>query len=251
MKYRDAASFRQALEQRLNNEFRDQPARIARTRRTIASERLLARLAAVSPDSLLLKGGFALELRLADSARATKDIDLNWLEDKADLLDVLLVAAQHDAGDFFHFRFERDAAAQDRFGGSHRFRVTAEVSGRTFDRFVVDVAFDSTSDDDGDDLVTKDSLGFAGVQPARIKAISLERQVVTTFTMRAAQIVPIELPPPPPSWATPYAGLAGEVGIPTEIELGYALAASLIDPILAGAATHYQWDSQSAMWIGK
>ena len=51
-----------------------------RLRKGVASQRLLARLMVIAPDSWMLKGGLALDFRLADRAgphpRATKDMDL-------------------------------------------------------------------------------------------------------------------------------------------------------------------------------
>ncbi|HZJ08614.1 MAG TPA: nucleotidyl transferase AbiEii/AbiGii toxin family protein [Trueperaceae bacterium] len=177
MRYRDAASFRQGLEQRLNTTYRGQPALLARARKVVAFERLLARMVAVNADSWLLKGGFALELRLNDRARSTKDIDIAWLAEKEELLDALLDAAQFDAGDHFNFQMERDSAPEDRFGGSHRFRVKAELAGRTFDRFVVDCGFDNTAYEGADTLVSGNLLEFAQIQPTKIKAIPLERHL--------------------------------------------------------------------------
>ncbi len=69
------------------------------------------RLAAIAPGSWLLKGGFALDLRLAERARATKDVDLDWQAAEAELLDTLLKAAEWDAADFFSFKIERTGAA--------------------------------------------------------------------------------------------------------------------------------------------
>lgn len=295
MKYRDAASFRQALEQRINNQSKGQSTSLARCRRTITGERLLARFAAVRPDALLLKGGFALEMRLADRARVTRDIDIAWQEDRAELIDTLQEAADYDAADFFHYRFERDTAPEDRFGGSDRFRVTAELAGRSFDRFVMDIGFDSVSTDDVEILITRDSMAFAEVPRAAIKAVSLERHLAekvhaytrvyigarqntrvkdlvdmvliaghfqldgsslgrllaTTFKNRAAQPLPAKLPLPPRDWATSFARLAAEVGVPAEIGHGHSLVASLLDPVLAGASGDARWDPKAAGWTSR
>lgn len=82
MRYVDAASFRQALEQRLKHDAAGDGARLARNRnrKRVAFDRLLARLAATAPDRWLLKGGYALDLRLRGSARTTQDVDLDWRE---------------------------------------------------------------------------------------------------------------------------------------------------------------------------
>lgn len=103
MRYGDAAAFRQALEDRLRRRAAGVGVRVARDRKRVAFDRFLARPTAVAPERWLLKGGFALELRLVDRAGATKDIDLAWRDGHVDVLDVLLDAADHDAGDFFAF----------------------------------------------------------------------------------------------------------------------------------------------------
>ena len=135
MRYGDGGAFRQALEQRLKTRAGEDGARLARDRKRVAFDRLLARLATIAPDSWLLKGGFALDLRLAERARATKDVDLDWQAAEAELLDTLLEAAEWDAADFFSFNIERTGPPQDRFGGSHRFRVAATLGGRPFETF--------------------------------------------------------------------------------------------------------------------
>lgn len=69
MRYGDGGAFRQALEQRLKTRAGENGARLARDRKRVAFDRLLARLATIAPNSWLLKGGFALDLRLAKQAR--------------------------------------------------------------------------------------------------------------------------------------------------------------------------------------
>lgn len=132
MKYGGAATFRQALENRLKERAGRDEARIARLRKQVAFDRLLARLAEVAPGSWALKGGFALELRLADRARTTMDVELAWSGADSDLLDTLIDAATRDPGDFFSLAIERTADLSDRLGGAHRFRVAASLAGRLF-----------------------------------------------------------------------------------------------------------------------
>ena len=104
MRYRYAAAFRQALERRLKERAAGVGAQVARDRKRVAFDRLLARLVAIAANRWLLESGFALDLRLTERARATKDIDLDWRDREDELLDALLDAADHDAGDFFVFR---------------------------------------------------------------------------------------------------------------------------------------------------
>jgi hypothetical protein len=141
MKYSDAPAFRQALEQRLKRRTGGDGASLARDRKRVAFDRLLARLQAVAAGQWLLKGGFALDLRLVDRARTTKDIDIDWQATSNALLETLIDASDYDAGDFFTFTIERSGVPDDRVGGSHRFRVTASLAGRPFETFLLDVGF--------------------------------------------------------------------------------------------------------------
>ena len=177
MKYRDAGAFRMALEQRLKDRAAGDGARLARDRKRVVFDRLLARLLAVAEGRWLLKGGFALDLRLAARARSTKDIDVEWRAEEGELLDTLLDSAGHDAGDFFVFTIERAGAPEDRLGGSHRFRVSSSLAGRPFETFLLDVGFRSDDALVTDTLRTDDFLGFAGIEPVEIAAVPLELQV--------------------------------------------------------------------------
>jgi hypothetical protein len=177
MKYQDAAAFRQALEQRLKTQAGGDGARLARDRKRIVFGRLLARLLAVAPKRWLLKGGFALDLRLADRARATKDVDIDWQAEEEELLEAVIEASNYDAGDFFVFSIERAGAPPDRLGGSHRFRVSASLAARPFERFLLDVGFRGGETPPIEMLETPDLLAFAGIEPIAVEAIPLELHV--------------------------------------------------------------------------
>lgn len=177
MKYRDATAFRQALEQRLKDRADGDGARLARYRKRVVFDRLLARLLTVAGGRWLLKGGFALDLRLSARARSTKDVDIEWRAEKDELPDTLLDAADHDAGDFFVFAIERTETPEDRLGGSHRFRVSAFLAGRPFETFLLDVGFRSDDLLATETLRTDDLLGFAGIEPIQVDAVPLELQV--------------------------------------------------------------------------
>lgn len=130
MNYTTAVGFRRALEDRLKVRAGGDGARIARDRKRVTFDRLLARLVDVAPGQWVLKGGFALDLRLDDRARSTKDIDLAWQSDEDELVDAMIDVATRDLGDFFTFLVERTDDPPDRFGGAHRFRVTASLAAR-------------------------------------------------------------------------------------------------------------------------
>jgi hypothetical protein len=176
VKYQDAAAFRMALEQRLKDGARD-GAELSRERKRVAFDRLLVRLQAVATDRWTLKGGFALDLRLAARARSTKDVDIEWRAAEDELADTLLDTADHDSGDFFVLSIERTGAPADRLGGAHRFRVSASLAGRAFETFQLDVGFRADGAAGVEALRTDDLLVFAGIEPIQVPAISLELQI--------------------------------------------------------------------------
>jgi hypothetical protein len=74
--YATATAFRMALEARLNTMAREQGIDVQRLRRQVTFDRLLCRLFHDPSAPWLLKGGYAMELRL-EVARTTRDIDLS------------------------------------------------------------------------------------------------------------------------------------------------------------------------------
>lgn len=74
-KYASAVAFRVALEDRLKQMAQAENVDLQRLRRQAAFDRLLCRLFAKPDAPWLLKGGYAMELRLK-TARTTRDIDL-------------------------------------------------------------------------------------------------------------------------------------------------------------------------------
>ncbi|MBU4213068.1 MAG: nucleotidyl transferase AbiEii/AbiGii toxin family protein [Actinobacteria bacterium] len=177
MRYTTAPAFRRALEDRLKALAGNDAAGLARYRKRVVFDRLLARLVVAAPGGWVLKGGFALDLRLADRARSTKDVDLAWHAAERALLDALLDAAGRDLGDYFAFDLERADIAPDLLGGAHRFRVTGSLAGRPFESFVLDVGTLDGPPAGSDLLLTPDLLGFAGISSVAVPTLPLAPQV--------------------------------------------------------------------------
>ncbi len=177
MRYETAAAFRRALEDRLKDRSHQEGALLARLRKQIAFERLLACLLRVAPGQWALKGGFALQLRMPDRARTTRDIDLAWQVQEDELLERLIEVTIEDLGDFFSFRVERTTADPDRMGGAHRFRVEASLAGRLFETFLLDVGEWDGLINQAETLTTPDLLAFAGIEPVPVPVLPLTRQV--------------------------------------------------------------------------
>ena len=177
MRYASAAAFRAALEQRLKRDAGGDGARLMRLRKRVAFDRLLVRLEAVASGRWLLKGAYALDLRMGDRSRTTMDVDIEWQADADEAHEALLDASQHDAGDYFVFEIERTQRTPDQLGGSARFNVLASLAGRLFERFVLDVGFKRKGNEPVGRVALPNDLAFAGVGSAEIGAIPVELQI--------------------------------------------------------------------------
>lgn len=181
--YATATAFRQALEGRLMNMARAEGVDIQRLRRQVAFDRLLCRLFHDPSAPWLLKGGYAMELRLAEG-RTTRDVDLalrSPLSGRGKLTDRILAALQDaaavDLGDFLAFAI--GTPMQDLDGapyGGARYPVEARMGGRTFSRFHLDVGAGDPVVEPTDTVQGRDWLAFAGIPARAFPAISKEQQ---------------------------------------------------------------------------
>lgn len=139
-RYRSAAAFRAALEQRLRTEGQASGVPLNRLRKEAAFHRLLARLHRVAPDLWALKGGQALIARLGIEVRATKDVDANWRATRRELEEALSAVEDLELDDWFTFRIG-DAHLLQGEGehGALRYAVTARLDGRVFEHVSLDV----------------------------------------------------------------------------------------------------------------
>ena len=187
--YKTAGAFRAALENRLQTGARDEKTDLQRLRRKVAFDRFLARIFLKGPKAeypWLLKGGYAMELRIQFS-RTTKDLDLTLhdgtglskdpKERGEEVRAMLQEAMRAHLDDFFEFlvgeaREELDGAPE---GGS-RYPIQAQMDGRDFARFPVDVGIGDEVIEPLDVVTGKDWLGFGGIAPPSFPIISAERQ---------------------------------------------------------------------------
>lgn len=174
MRYRDDTAFRQALSDHLR---KDHPGEdLNRLLKRATMERLLARIATTLGDRALLKGGYALELRLAH-ARATQDLDLAIRALPADeILEALRDAAATKADDHLTFRIERTsrAMADGAPHGGRRLTVVPNLGGRRFMPFPLDVGVGDALPAHHDVLRGGIDLAFAGLAPLEVHAIPVE-----------------------------------------------------------------------------
>ena len=164
MKYQSGGAFRRALGDRLRAQSLKSGVALVRLRKMVAFDRFLARLMLAQPDAWVLKGGLALQLRLGERARTTKDVDVLLLAPHQDVHQLLVRAASLDAGDWFHFEVTRpESSLPDHFGGL-RFHTSSLLDGRPFERFHVDVGVGDPVVELTERLATPALLEFADIR---------------------------------------------------------------------------------------
>jgi hypothetical protein len=188
MRYATPTAFRTALDQRLKTEAERTGIAGARLRKRIAFELFLRRLVMVAPSGWVLKGAFALDLRLDVATRPTKDIDIGRDDDTDAAIEDITAAQQLDVGDFFSFTATRTTAFDDidEFNAI-RFHVRAELAGRIFEQFIVDIGFTDRITRTPDTIKTSNLLVFADIAPIEVPAVPLAQHVaekVHAYTRR-------------------------------------------------------------------
>jgi hypothetical protein len=184
--YKTAEALRTALSDRLKIEAKKQDIELQRLTRQVAYDRLLARIFSERNAPFLLKGGYAMQLRVSN-ARGTKDVDLalrnakllssNSQEQNEAIFEYLRKTAAKDLGDFFSFTISppvMDLEAAP-YGGA-RFRVEAVVDGRTFEKFLLDIGVGDVWIEPASQLECGPWLEFAGIPTVKYPSISPEQQ---------------------------------------------------------------------------
>ncbi len=181
MTYETPQALRMALEQRLLNESGESGISIDRLRRRVIFERIVARLHVADPGRWVLKGGMALEVRLRDDARLTKDIDLGLraeVDDEEELHDDLSDALNADPyGDQFHFA-PGPVARLMADGAGHltwRSKVSAHLAGKLFGSVQLDISPRAHELDQTESMDLPNSLSFAGIESPSIEIIDVNR----------------------------------------------------------------------------
>jgi hypothetical protein len=178
MKYATSSAFRQALDDRLKTQSVQTGLALARLRKRVAFELFLRRLVAVAPDRWVLKGALALDFRFKATSRPTKDMDLGRTDDEDAAIEDFTAVQELALDDFFSFAVRRtdDLDDADDFRAI-RFHVTAELAGRVFDQFVVDIGFVDSISSEPEEIETSDLLSFAGIEPVRVPALPLPQHL--------------------------------------------------------------------------
>ena len=150
---------------------------------------VLERAESVGSPRFFVKGGVALELRLRDRARATKDIDIVLRDPRADLADSLELALTGDPYQGFSFRRKGQPLLLDNGAVNMEFAVT--YRGQPWTSISVDIARAEASEADVewvDAIVLTDVFGVTG--PAQLPCLPLRFHV-------AQKLHGMTLPPRP------------------------------------------------------
>lgn len=182
-KFKTATDFRKSLEARLQMQAEKSGEDLQRLRRKVAFDRFLARVFYQDMPDFYLKGGYAMELRIA-KARATKDIDLTCLirlKNVNDLLSEIIRSdlqsiARIDLNDHFFYQIgESQIDLENAPYGGARYPVICLLDGKTFVNFQVDVGLDFLLDQ-VEEIQGANWLEFSAIPAPTISMISIEQQ---------------------------------------------------------------------------
>jgi hypothetical protein len=111
-------------------------------------------------------------------ARATVDMDLARQDNEEAASADFRAVELAEVGDHFTFRVQRTARLDDAdVAGTVRYRVRAELAGRLFEEFQVDVGFADPPVAAPDEVAGPDLLGFAELAPVRAPLLPLPQHV--------------------------------------------------------------------------
>lgn len=181
--FKTATDFRKSLEAKLQAISKKTNSDLQRLRRKVAFDRLLARIFSQEKSNFFLKGGYAMELRI-NQARATKDIDLTYIQrikNESDLLNELILQelqmlASVELKDYFAYQIERAQIDLENapYGGA-RYPVIATIDGKLFVRFQLDIGADIIVNR-VEKVQGANWLEFCGIPSPIIPMISIEQQ---------------------------------------------------------------------------
>lgn len=178
--YKTPGAYKQALTNRIKERAKQRSMVFNRYQQLVIFDRFFDRIYTSCGDSVILKGGYVMELRL-NRARTTKDIDFRGMGDVEQLLSSIRRAVSQVGPDFMSFEVHDDTSI---LGGEQiayegrRIRVQAMLAGKVFgEQFSVDISM-------GDALVLppevipgSDFFEFVGFAPLQHRVYPKETHV--------------------------------------------------------------------------
>ncbi len=181
MTYATPLALRAALEDRLRNRSTDTGVSLDRLRRRVLFERVIARLEVAEPGRWVLKGGMALEVRLRDDARLTKDIDLGLraqIDGAADVQERVVAALGVDRdGDGFEFASTLPQVLSADGAGhvTWRMSVASTLAGKPFGGIQLDISPRAHELLATERLTLPNLLDFAGIPSTEVEVVDVNR----------------------------------------------------------------------------
>ncbi|HEY4121443.1 MAG TPA: nucleotidyl transferase AbiEii/AbiGii toxin family protein [Byssovorax sp.] len=283
---KDPSAARQVIEGLIKKESAVSGMPYQRVQRLFLFEALAVRLAQHLGSDVVVKGGFALELR--GGGRSTKDIDVRAAGDPERFLRTAQEAAAKDIGDFLSFELTKVAEIEGKgvvYGGT-RLLVKAAIGKKEYGsfRFDVGVADRLTRPADKVTLRRLERFGVAPIEiaiypcvthiaeklhaytlprasPSRVKdlpdiavlatierhsASALREAINVTFAHRGTHDVPAELPAPPEGWDEKYAGTYADELEWATLSDVFGRASAFLNPVLAGIDG--DWSPEAWSW---
>jgi hypothetical protein len=185
--YETPESLRMALEARIRNDSQETGLSPDRLRRRVVFQRLVARLQRAEPGSWVVKGGMAMEIRLRDAARLTKDLDLGLREEDinpAELRDRLIDGlSRDDEGDGFVFAVGAPSKMTADTEGVLTWRVAVDVTlaGRRFGSIKLDISPRAHELDVTETVALPNALEFAGFATVDVEIVAIHRHAAEKF----------------------------------------------------------------------
>jgi hypothetical protein len=181
MTYATAQALRTALEARISTESHATGLSVDRLRRRVLFQRVVARLQQGQPTRWVVKGGMAMEVRLRDAARLTKDLDLALRADalSADAVEDLVadaLSADPD-GDWFAFAVGAPSRLQEDADGTATWRIAvrARLDGRPFGSIKLDISPRTHEVVETETVTLPNALEFAGIETVDIEIVDVHR----------------------------------------------------------------------------
>jgi len=204
---------------------------------------VLDRAAGADQPRFIVKGGVALELRLRDRARATKDIDVVLRDPTAGLADALEQALTGEPYQGFSFRRKGQPLLLD--NGAVNLQVNVTYRGQPWTTISVDIARAEAGESDVewvDAIALTDAFGVSG--PAQLPCLPLRYHV-------AQKLHGMTLPPRPGKQNERFRDLVDLLLMEAMISQDYGALREACELVFRSRATH-AWppslDTTPAHW---
>jgi hypothetical protein len=205
---------------------------------------VLDRAADVDQPRFIVKGGVALELRLRDRARATKDIDVVLRDPTAGLADALEQALTGEPYQGFSFRRKGQPLLLD--NGAVNLQVNVTYRGQPWTTISVDIARAEAGESDVewvDAIALTDAFGVSG--PAQLPCLPLRFHV-------AQKLHGMTLPPRPGKQNERFRDLVDLLLMEAMISHDYGALREACELVFRSRKTH-AWppslDATPAHWV--